>query len=122
MGQAGGGVRILADENMPANVVERLRDGGHYVEWAGESYKSEQDPNLLRIATRDRRTLVTFDRDFGRLLIRDGAPAPYGVIYFRVTPEVPDDLRDDFIIRVITARESWPPGLWSIHLRHRLQA
>ena len=115
-------MRILADENMPANVVDRLRDSGHDVEWAVESYRSEPDPNLLRIATRDRRILVTFDRDFGRLLIRDGAPAPYGVIYFRVNNEVPDDFRDAFIIRVITAREIWPPGVWTVHLRHRLQA
>lgn len=115
-------MRILADENMPVNVVEGLRDGGHDVEWAVESYRSEPDLNLLRIATRDSRTLVTFDRDFGRLLLRDGVSAPYGVVYFRINDEVPNDLRDDFIVRVITTRESWPPGVWSVHLRHRLQA
>lgn len=122
MGRAGDGVRLLADENMPVSVVEALRDGGHDVAWAVESYRSEPDSNLLRIATRDRRTLATLDRDFGRLLLRDGASAPYGVVYFRISNDVPNDLRDDFIVRVITVRESWPPGVWSAHLRHRLQA
>ena len=58
-------MRILADENMPANVVARLRGGGHEVEWAVESYRSEPDSNLLRVATRDRRTLVIVPETVG---------------------------------------------------------
>ena len=114
-------MRILADENMPANVVERLRGDGHDVEWAYESHRSEADSDLLLTATRDRRTLVTFDRDFGRLLHRDGLSAPYGVVYFRISADIPADLREEVIIRVITARETWPPGVWSAHLRHSMR-
>lgn len=113
-------MRILADENMPASVIDRLRADGHDVEWAVESYRSDPDSNLLRIATRDRRTMVTFDSDFGRLLHMDRVSAPYGVVYFRISDEIPADLRDEFIIRVVGIRETWPPGVWTAHLRHSM--
>lgn len=113
-------MRILADENMSASAVERLRADGHDVEWVVESYRSAPDSDLLRTATRDRRTLVTFDRDFGRLLHIEGASAPYGVVYFRISDDIPADLRDEFIIRVVGIRETWPPGVWSAHLRHSM--
>ena len=37
---------------------------------------------------RERRTLLTFDRGFNELVVRDEIPAPYGVVLFRLPGEM----------------------------------
>ena len=54
-------MRILADENILDQVVIRLRAAGHDVRWAMETDRGEADPNLLELATRERRALITYD-------------------------------------------------------------
>ena len=58
-------MRILADENILDQVVIRLRAAGHDVRWAMETDRGEADPNLLELATRERRALITYDKDVG---------------------------------------------------------
>ncbi|MXX12903.1 MAG: hypothetical protein F4Z86_05550, partial [Gemmatimonadetes bacterium] len=72
-------MRILADENISEQVVVRLRAAGQDVRWTKETDRGEADPNLLELATRERRTLITYDKDFGDLVHRDGMSAPHGV-------------------------------------------
>ncbi|MYF71941.1 MAG: hypothetical protein F4175_00790, partial [Gemmatimonadetes bacterium] len=72
-------MRILADENILDQVVIRLRTAGHDVRWAMETDRGEADLNLLELATRERRALITYDKDFGDLVHRDGMSAPHGV-------------------------------------------
>jgi len=77
-------MRILADENILDQVVIQLRAAGHDVRWAMETDRGEADPNLLELATLERRALITYDKDFGDLVHRDGMSAPHGVILFRI--------------------------------------
>ena len=44
------------------------------------------DERVLERAVREGRFLITFDSDHGRLIYREGAPAPVGVVYFRLIP------------------------------------
>ena len=71
-------MRILADENILDQVVIQLRAVGHDVRCAMETDRGEADPNLLELATRERRALITYDKDFGDLVHRDGMSAPHG--------------------------------------------
>ena len=112
-------MRILVDENMPERVVNLLRADGHDVQWGRESYQGTSDPNLLEIASLDQRTLVTYDLDFGELVHRYRMPAPYGVLSFRIHTDVPDYAKEDFIARSVTIQDSWPPGVWTIQIRHQ---
>ena len=112
-------MRILADENMPQRVVSLLRAGGHDVEWARESHRGTPDPGLLELSTREERTLITHDSDFGELVNRDNMPAPYGVVFFRIHTDVPEVVKEDFIVRTTTVRDSWPPGIWTVQIRHQ---
>ena len=112
-------MRILADENMPRRVVSLLRASGHDVEWARESHRGTPDPGLLELSTRKERTLITYDSDFGVLVNRDNMPAPYGVVFFRIHSDVPEEVQEDFIVRTTTVRDSWPPGVWTIQIRHQ---
>ena len=77
------------------------------------------DPNLLELATRERRALITYDKDFGALLNRDGMSAPHGVILFRIHSDVPDSVKAEFVASSVMAWDSLPPGIWTIQIRHQ---
>jgi len=42
------------------------------------------DPDLLEQAQRERRTLLTFDKDFGTLVFLERLPARFGVVLLRI--------------------------------------
>ena len=111
-------MRFLVDENMHYRVVAMLRAQGHDVLWAGDSHRSAPDTNLLELATRQQRTLITYDKDFGDLIYHHRMAAPHGVLLFRLHNDVPDDVKEDFVVRSATVQDVWPSGLWTIQIRH----
>ena len=111
-------MRLLADVNIEAEAVALLRSVGHDVLWAKESSPESPDIDLLRQATREQRTLLTHDADFGELVRRYREPAPYGVIRFRIYKAVPAETTAKFIYGSVISWDSWPPGLWTIQIRH----
>ena len=112
-------MRILADENMLERAVASLRADGHDVLWAAEANRSAADPNLLELATQEGRTLITFDKDFGDLVFLENLPAPFGILLFRLHRGVPEPVQADFIAGAATAWDTWPPGIWTIQIRHQ---
>ena len=84
-------VRWLANENFPAPSVAVLRASGHDVLFIAESYSGIDDTEVLALARKEGRWLVTFDRDYGELLFaRNNAPPP-AVILLRVTSYRPEE-------------------------------
>lgn len=83
-------MRFLADENVSAPSVQRLREAGLDVEAIGETSPSALDDSVLAYARENGRILITFDRDFGELVYHRGAPRPPGIIYLRIPPAAPD--------------------------------
>lgn len=82
-------MRILADENVEQQIVERLRADGHVVEYVVEepSTRGSSDIPILRRAARDNILLVTGDLDFGGYIYRDNEAAPdAGVVQYRLDP------------------------------------
>ena len=112
-------MRLLVDENIDKLAVVRLRADGHDVFYVLEDSPSALDLSLLHQATRERRTLLTFDRGFNELVVRDGIPAPYGVVLFRLPDEVRGEPRANLVYGIATSREQWPPGIWTIRVVHR---
>jgi len=74
---------ILADENIVADVVARLRADGQDVVWIAELSPSIADGEVLERAAREGRVLVTDDKDFGELVVREGRPHR-GVLLLRL--------------------------------------
>ena len=103
---------------MPERAVNLLRGSGHDVLWIRETDRGSLDPSLLAAATAERRLLITYDKDFGDLLFRDGSSAPYGILLFRMHGDVPPYARAEFVYRTVGIRDPWPPGLWTIQIRH----
>ena len=63
-------MRFLADENVSRLVIERLRNSGHDVVSISETRSGASDEDILRAADADGRILITEDRDFGAMVIR----------------------------------------------------
>jgi predicted nuclease of predicted toxin-antitoxin system len=63
-------MRLLADENVARPIIERLRMDGHDVLAIAETRPGISDHIVLEEAAIGDRLLVTEDRDFGELVIR----------------------------------------------------
>jgi predicted nuclease of predicted toxin-antitoxin system len=63
-------MRFLADENVSRLVIERLRARGFEVISVGETRSGAPDRDILRAADAEGCILITEDRDFGELVIR----------------------------------------------------
>jgi predicted nuclease of predicted toxin-antitoxin system len=63
-------MRFLADENVSRLVIERLRADGHEVAWVTEMQSGALDKAVLKAADAEGRLLITEDRDFGELVVR----------------------------------------------------
>jgi len=76
-------VRLLADANVEAVVVQRLRAEGHDVAYVRELAPRLLDPVVLALARRQRRILLTNDKDFAELTFLQ-RQAPAGILLIRL--------------------------------------
>jgi predicted nuclease of predicted toxin-antitoxin system len=75
-------VRWLADECVAAPLVEFLRAAGHDVLYVAESAAGLSDSDVIALALRENRLLLTEDKDFGELVFRRKTRVP-GVVLMR---------------------------------------
>src|SRR5512133_2572504 len=85
-------MRFLADENFPRAAVDALRGGGHDVAWVRTDGPGATDEQVLERARGEQRILLTFDKDFGELVLKRGLPASNGVVLFRVSLARPGEI------------------------------
>ena len=79
-------MRFLIDESADARLAPHLPSLGHDVTLVTADYApSLKDVEILSIAVREQRVLITFDRDFGELVFGQRQPHA-GVLYFRLGP------------------------------------
>ena len=76
-------MQFLADENFPYPSVRLLRAAGLDVHSIQESAASITDPEVMALAIRLNRVILTFDRDYGELVYRYNHRPPAGIVYFR---------------------------------------
>ena len=67
-------MRLPVDSCVWGGAVGELRAAGHDVEWAGDWPEDPGDDEILATAYRERRILVTLDKDFGELAVLHGRP------------------------------------------------
>ncbi len=99
-------MKLLANENIPAETVDALRDAGHDVLWIRMACPGADDETVLARAVADDRLLITFDKDFGELVYRRGRRASTGVVLFRIGMPSPEAVRRR-VVQVIGSREDW---------------
>jgi hypothetical protein len=99
-------MQFLANENFPHAAVAALIDAGYDVVWIRTVAPGISDPDVLAWAARERRILLTFDKDFGELAGRARLPATCGVILFRL-PMPPPSEAGARLASLIASRPDW---------------
>ena len=84
--------KLLADENIPAKSIDALRAAGYDVLSIRETTPGIADAEVLRLAVAQNLVLVTFDRDYGELIFRQGFEPPPSIVYFRALPASPHEV------------------------------
>lgn len=84
-------MRLLLNENVPLTSIYILRAQGYDAVAVAEVAPGAPDPWVLGLAHRERRILVTFDRDYGKLIYQKALPRPGGLVYLRFAPTTPEE-------------------------------
>lgn len=76
-------MKFLADECCDAGLVVSLRAAGHDVAYVTEQYAGSSDDEVVLMAFKEERILLTEDKDFGELSYRFRKPSA-GIILIRI--------------------------------------
>jgi predicted nuclease of predicted toxin-antitoxin system len=83
-------VKLLADESCDFRLVRALREAAYDVTAIAELARSITDDDVIAMARRDQRVLITEDKDFGQLVYAGGQVAT-GVILLRFPTQFASD-------------------------------
>lgn len=81
-------IALLANENFPAPAIRKLRAAG--VVAVSEKMPAASDKEVMAFVRQEQRWIVTFDRDYGDLVFREGLHPPPAILFFRQEPYPPD--------------------------------
>ncbi|MBW8051451.1 MAG: hypothetical protein FVQ77_14150 [Cytophagales bacterium] len=84
-------LRFLLDEDVGKRTANILRDKGYEIRTVIEEMPGIKDRNVLMEAVKDKRIVVTLDKDFGRLVFRDHKKY-LGVLFLRLRKESPENI------------------------------
>ncbi len=82
---------FLANENFPLPAINILRASGYDVKSVTENYAGINDEKVLEIASKENRVILTFDRDYGKLIFLYKQNNPPSVVFFRFKGYAPTD-------------------------------
>ena len=97
-------MKLLANENIPLKSVEFLKKNGLDVLYIGNDYTGITDLEVIQLAIDQKRTIITFDRDYGELIFKHGLKPAEGVIYIRISEYEPD-YPGKLIFKLITSQK-----------------
>jgi predicted nuclease of predicted toxin-antitoxin system len=83
-------MKFLANENFPFPSIKALRNKGFHVKSISDESPGIPDRLVIEAAQAEDLVILTFDRDYGELIVRYGLQNPPSVIYFRMKGETPD--------------------------------
>ncbi len=111
-------MRILADENIPLQLVQHLRAAGYDVRSIREEVRGEADLNIAMLCSSDDRLLITYDKDFGELVFAppETAPADWakaGVVLLRLKG-MPYADRSSRVLHVLNSGEFTFEGFFTV--------
>jgi len=91
-------VRFLTDENVSPRLVQAIRNKGFDVEDIKEkSLFGISDNQILMLARKEKRVIITYDSDFANLLNYPGL-SHHGVILLRYTDLKPQEIVRRFLM------------------------
>lgn len=76
-------VKFLANQNIPRQSIQLLRQYEYEVYSISESALGVSDIKVIEIAQKSNLIILTFDKDYGDIIFKKGNPNPPAVIFFR---------------------------------------
>lgn len=113
-------IKLIADENIPGKSVQILRDAGYDVLSISDKFPALRDVDILAMANRENRILITCDSDFGDLIFRDGLECSTGVIYLRLEAFKSNE-PGDIVLSYLSVAPAHFDGRFSVVDRARLR-
>jgi len=80
--------RLLADENIPRKTVDMLKTS-HDIISVTEISPGLSDIDVIDLANRENRVIITFDKGFGELIFRERLRVK-GLMLLRIQPSSPE--------------------------------
>ena len=77
-------MKFLANENFPLDSTDYLKSKGIDIKAVGVHFPGISDKEVIDLAEKEQRTILTFDRDYGELIFKFGSKPEKGVIYLRL--------------------------------------
>lgn len=76
-------MQFLANENFPFPSIKLLRAAGYDIKSIAEDFQGITDPEVIQIALKENRIILTFDKNYGELLFKNTVATPPAVVFFR---------------------------------------
>ena len=102
-------MKVFVDENIPQQLVTQLRAEGHSAEYVT---RKVSDRLILEDARVKQALLVTYDKDFERLVFREHRPT-FGVLLIRIARAIPAKDRARIIANVLRHRDKEIQGAFT---------
>ena len=99
-------MKFIADENLNDTAVSLLREAGYDVLSVSELAPGIDDEEVLALAVRGFRILLTLDKGLGNLIFERLLPPPPGIALFRISDVKSEDV-PDFVMSSIAAQTEW---------------
>ena len=84
-------MKLLANENFPLKSIRFLQSKGFDIIGIGIDFSGYTDDEVMKLAIREKRIILTFDRDYGELIFKYNYRPEKGVIYLRLSNYAPDE-------------------------------
>jgi predicted nuclease of predicted toxin-antitoxin system len=111
---------FLANENFPLTSIKILRNAGHNVESILEKIPGAKDLEVLKKAKKEKRIIMTFDRDYGELIYKYRKFPPPGILYFRLDPYTPEEPAE-ILLRIINKEKISIKGKFTVIQRNNIR-
>ncbi len=92
-------LKFLIDESSGGKLAKALKENGYDAVYLGDYYPGAIDEDILKKAKNDERVIITNDKDFGDLILRQGKLSN-GVILLRLKIDKPLN-RIKFVLAII---------------------
>jgi len=105
-------MRFLADESCDFAIVRALRAAGHDVLAVQEISPRSEDPEVIELAIRENRVLLTEDKDFGQLVFAHGGRNT-GIVLIRFPSTARKQIADD-VVRLVEIEGEGLKGCFAV--------
>jgi predicted nuclease of predicted toxin-antitoxin system len=113
-------MKFLANENFPVPSIHKLTKAGYDVHAVILTTPGISDEDVLSLARKEGRIILTFDKDYGQLIFKKNLPPPSGMIFFRYNPPSPEEPAEH-LLRIFTRKELTFEGKFTVISEDRIR-